>query len=170
MINEVKLTEVKEVIEEFFRKMTIAPTALELKFSPATLDEDTGRGMSLRLDTVGVEITMQDPQFLIGQSGQTLFELERILRIMLNKKLQENFYLNIDINSYKSKKIEYLKSLAKDSADEVVVTKEKKFLPPMPAYERRIIHKELDQRKDIVTRSDGEGENRHIIISPAASL
>lgn len=169
MINEVKLTEVKEVIEEFFRKMTIAPTALELKFSPATLDEDTGRGMSLRLDTVGVEITMQDPQFLIGQSGQTLFELERILRIMLNKKLQENFYLNIDINSYKSKKIEYLKSLAKDSADEVVVTKEKKFLPPMPAYERRIIHKELDQRKDIVTRSDGEGENRHIIISPTTS-
>lgn len=173
MIDETKIQKIKETIEEFLGKMTIMPVALELTFPPAQPSENADipdAGAFRKMDVIDAQVTIQDPQFLIGQNGQTLFELERILRIMLNKKLQENFYLNIDINNYKSKKIEYLKNLAKNLADEVVVTKEKKVLPPMPAYERRIIHKELDQRQDVTTQSDGEGENRHITISPAGSL
>jgi len=80
--------------------------------------------------------------------------------------MQKDFYLDLDINEYKKKKIEYLKSLAKDLADEVVFTKEEKVLFPMPAYERRIIHTELSQRADIITESRGEGYDRHVIIKP----
>lgn len=170
MIDGTKVLQIKETIEEFLRKMTIAPVTLELTLSspqPDISESASDTEVFKKMDVIDVQATIQDPQFLIGQNGQTLFELERILRIVLNKKLQENFYLNMDINNYKSKKIEYLKSLAEDSAGEVLATKEKKALPPMPAYERRIIHKELDQRQDIVTQSEGEGEQRHIVISPA---
>lgn len=160
MINEIKI---KEIIEEFLHKMTVIPTGVVVTFSAAEPDTETQK----KLDAVNVEITIQDPQFLIGQNGQTLFELERILRIVLNKKLQESFYLNIDINNYKSKKAEYLKALARDSAESVVLTGEKKLLPPMSAYERIIVHQELSGRQDITAISEGEGAQRRIVISPA---
>jgi len=85
---------------------------------------------------------------------------------VLNKKLQKNFYLKLDINNYREKKIEYLKSFARDIANEVVFTKEKKVLSPMPAYQRRIIHTELAQRQDVATQSQGDGQDRHLVISP----
>ena len=76
------------------------------------------------------------------------------------------FYLDLDINDYKNKKIEYLKNLAKESADEVFLVKKTKTLPPMSSYERRIIHEELSQRQDVTTQSQGEGDNRQVVINP----
>mgnify|MGYP001604118674 CR=1 FL=1 len=67
-------------------------------------------------------------------------------------------------NLFKKKKIEHLKSLAQNIANEVSLTKEKKILFPMPAYQRRIIHMELAKRQDVVTESEGDGDNRCIII------
>lgn len=144
---------IEQATEEFFEKMTISASRIEVNFS------DTG-------DSVDLNIKLEEPQILIGENGQTLFEIQRLLKTVLNKKLQKIFYLNLDINDYKKKKIEYLKDLAKDLADEVALTKEEKVLFPMPAYERRIIHAELSQRADVATESQGDGQDRHIVIKP----
>ncbi len=167
MIDQEDIEKIKETTEEFFQKMTIGVLRLEVGFSG---------------DIVNLDIILEEPQILIGEKGQTLFEIQRILRSILNKKLsrstmyrdrgsstesgQKFFYLNLDINDYKKKKIEYLKSLAKDLADEVALTKEEKSLFPMLSYERRIIHTELSQRTDVITESRGEGQDRHIVIKP----
>ena len=154
MLNQEDIKKIKETAEEFFEKMTIDVLKLEVNSSGD-------------IDVVDLDIKLEEPQILIGEHGQTLFELQRLLKTVLNKKLQKIFYLNLDINEYKKKKIEYLKDLAKDLADEVALNKEEKVLFPMPAYERRIIHTELSQRKDIITESQGEGQDRHIVIKPA---
>jgi spoIIIJ-associated protein len=122
--------------------------------------------VSLSADVVSVDIKLDEPQILIGQGGQTLFEIQRILRTILNKKLKEVFYLNLDINDYKKKKVEYLKDLAREMADQVALTKEEKSLPAMSAYERRVVHAELSQKTDVTTESQGEGFDRHIVIRP----
>ena len=153
MIEKEDIKKIKEIAEEFFEKMTISALKIEAGFS------DT-------LDAVDLDIKLEEPQILIGERGQTLFEIQRLLKTVLNKKLQKIFYLNLDINEYKKKKIEYLKDLAKGLADEVALNKEEKVLFPMPAYERRVIHAELSQRTDIITESQGEGQDRHIIIKP----
>ncbi len=154
MLNQEDIKKIKETAEEFFEKMTIDVLKLEVNSSGD-------------IDVVDLDIKLEEPQILIGEHGQTLFELQRLLKTVLNKKLQKIFYLNLDINEYKKKKIEYLKDLAKDLADEVALNKEEKVLFPMPAYERRIIHTELSQRTDIITESQGEGQDRHIVIKPA---
>ena len=115
-------------------------------------------------DVVSLDIKLDEPQILIGQGGQTLFETQRLLRTILNKGIGNNFLFNLDINDYKKQKIEYLKSLAKSLADQASLTKEEKVLAPMSAYERRIVHAELAQRSDIITESQGEGPDRHIVI------
>ena len=118
------------------------------------------------INVVDLNIKSDGPQILIGQGGQTLFEIQRLLKTVLNRKLQQNFFLNLDINDYKSKKIEYLKELAKSLADQAVLSKEEKELSPMSSYERRIVHAELSQRTDVVTESRGDGLSRHIVIKP----
>lgn len=130
------------------------------------LPEQETKTPSSDMDIIDLDIELKDPQILIGPNGQTLFELQRILKIILNKRLNKFFHLRLDINNYKKQKIEYLKHVAKDTADIVFITKQKKVLPPMPAYQRRIIHTELADRRDVITESEGVGDNRYIVVSP----
>ena len=185
MISSNEIQKTKDIIEEFLGKMTMTDFTVEVKAVPSLdvlelwpqreLKEDVGQKETIELD-----IALQEPQFLIGQNGQTLAELEKVVRILLNKKLsalhqeseavaplgQKSFYFKLDINNYRKKKVEYLKKMAEDLANEVATTKEKKVLPPMSAYERRVIHTELAKRQDIATESQGEGFERRVVISP----
>ena len=155
MLNASDINEIKKRVEEFFEKMTIMVSKIESDLSSA---EDK--------EVVDLAIELEEAQIIIGQGGQTLSEIQRLLRTILNKKMEKVFYLNLDVNGYKKKKIEYPKGLAKELADEVALSKEEKVLLPMPAYERRIIHAELAQRTDVITESHGEDMERHIIIKP----
>lgn len=157
------LSKIKEIAEEFFRKTTISIIRIDAECLPAEKSEKPENPVS---EVVALNVKMEEPQIFIGEKGQTLFEIQRLLRTMLNKKLQKIFYLDLDINEYKKKKSEYLKEMAKDLADEVALTREEKIMHPMPAYERRIIHAELSQRTDVATESQGEGKDRHIVIKP----
>jgi len=151
--NDIKIIE--NITKEFFEKIAIMPSLVKVSKNAEQIN-----------DIVDLDITLEEPQILIGEKGQTLFEIQRLLRAIATKKIQKIFYLNLDINQYKQSKIEYLKKMAQELADQVSLTKEEKILFPMPAYERRIIHAELTQRLDVVTESRGEGIDRHIVIKP----
>ena len=156
MIEQSQINKIKETVEEFFQKMTMGILRIDANSQTDSAD----------MEVVNVDLKVDEPQILIGQQGQTLFEIQRLLRMVLNKKLQKIIYLNLDINNYKAQKIEYLKDLAKSAADQVALTREEKSLLPMLAYERKIVHAELSKRTDILTESQGEGLDRHIVIKP----
>ncbi len=162
MITQNNLQKIKQIIEEFFRK-----TTFEVEIESLSQNEST---LSISLKTA-------EPQILIGEGGQTLFEIQHILRSILRRKIveqdelgiekqAENFYLDLDINNYKKKKAEYLRDLARNAADDVSLTKKERVLSSMSAYERRIIHMELADRSDVVTESLGEEPERKIIVKP----
>jgi spoIIIJ-associated protein len=111
-----------------------------------------------------INLKMKDPQVLIGEKGQTLLEIERLLKIVVRKKIKEPLFINLDINDYKKRKADYLKELALEAAEEVSLTGTEKKFPPMSAFERRIIHITLVERNDIVTESIGEEEERRVLI------
>lgn len=154
------IKKIKEITEEFFQKTTIIPLSLEIG---SDLIEDKDSNPEIK-EVINLNVNIEEPSILIGEKGQTLFEIQRLLRALLIKKTQKLFYLNLDINNYKQKKLEYLKKTAKEIADEVSLTKKEKILPPMSSYERRIIHSELSKRQDVITESEGEGLDRHIVI------
>lgn len=155
-MEEQEINIIKGLVEELLQKMTIRFLSVELKTSLVGVK-----------DCVNIDINIEEPQVLIGQNGQTLFEFQRLLRIILNKKLKKDFYLDLDINNYKKQKVEYLKKIAQELADQVASTKENKVLPPMSSYERRIVHGELSQRQDVITEGQGDGEDRHVVIKPS---
>lgn len=145
-----------EIIREFFEKMTFEAEVEVLPLTEASLP---------------VRIKTEEPQVLIGQGGETLAEIQRLLRIILRKQLAsqgetEDFYLDLDINDYKKKKAEYLKEVAKEAADDVALTQKERELEPMSAYERRVVHTEISSRTDVVSESAGEGPERRVVIRP----
>src|SRR3989344_6203285 len=155
MIDSSDLQKIKEVTGDFLQNMTITDVIIEVDL---TAPEHQATNQNI-IDVVSVDIQLQEPQVLIGQNGQTLFDVQRLLKMIINKKLGKIMYVELDINNYKSKKVEYLKNLARTSADQVALTRQKEVLSPMPSYERRLIHAELSGRTDVTTQSQGEGES-----------
>jgi len=115
--------------------------------------------------TVEVTIRVEEPKMIIGERGQTLFELQHILKLILRKKIADPFYLSLDVNEYKKNKEEYLQDLAQATADEVILAKKPKELPPMSSSERRVIHMALSGRSDVISESIGEGAERRVVIT-----
>jgi spoIIIJ-associated protein len=150
-MNQQDLEEVKKTTEDFFKKTTFE---VEIEFLPQ------------KDQTLPINLKTDNPQILIGEGGQTLVEIQHLLKAILKRKIKEPFFIDLDINGYKKKKIEYLKELAKSVADEVALTKKEKSLTPMPAYERRIIHLELAGRQDVTTESIGQEPERRVTVRP----
>ncbi|MFH1036796.1 MAG: R3H domain-containing nucleic acid-binding protein [Patescibacteria group bacterium] len=151
MLNTTDLSKVKKEAEEFFRKMNFE---VEISYPPQ------------KDETVFIEVKTQEPQILIGEGGQTLNEIQHLLKAILRKKIIDPFFIDLDISDYKKKKADYLREMARSVADEVALGKQEKTLLPMSAYERRIVHMELADRSDVITESIGEDPERKIIIKP----
>lgn len=156
MIDKKNIQLITETAEDFFSKMTFRVLNMEINF----VDENSDK------ESINLDIKLEEPQILIGEKGQTLFEIQKLLRMILNKKLESIFYLNLDINDYKKKKNDYLKKLAKEIAEEVSFSKKEKALLPMSSYERRIVHAELSGVNGIKTESRGDGQDRYIVVMP----
>ena len=72
----------------------------------------------------------------------------------------------VDVNNYRKKREGLILELARAAARKSVAEKKEISLPPMNAYERRLVHVDLASRPDIKTESSGEGSSRCIVIKP----
>lgn len=151
---------------ETLTKKELKQAEKEIKQFFQKLDFSVEINISQKEEAVLIEIRAEEPMVLIGERGKVLLQIQRVLRILLNRKLGKQFYLDLDINEYKKKKIQYLKEVARETADKVSLTGQEKILFPMPAYERRIIHLELAGREDITTQSIGNEPERRLVIRP----
>ncbi len=113
---------------------------------------------------LNVYARIKSPQAFIGERGQSLVEIERLLKIIARKNSSEPLFINLDINDYKKRKGEQLEEIANKTADEVSLTGVGKKFPSLSAYERRIIHLTLAKREDIITESVDEGSQRRVVI------
>ena len=155
MINQEELENIKGTVDEFF-KMAGYPVEQELNAG-----EENGQ------ETLNINIRTADAQTLIGKQGLVLSDIQLILRKVIKKKTDREIYLNLDIDNYKRNKEDYLKGLAWNIADEVALTNKEKELPLLSPFDRRVVHMELAERKDVIAESIGEGEERKIVIKPA---
>lgn len=162
MENIKNLEEIKTNIKEFLRKIATKEDIVFLPPKQVNFSDSTEEDLFI----MPIEIKSKEPRILIGEKGQTLQEIQYLIRLIVRKKFNQKIFIDIDVNDYKKKKAEYLKEVAVSLADEVALFRKEKKLPLMPSYERRIIHMELSKRKDIVSESLGEGFQKEIIIKP----
>ena len=111
-------------------------------------------------------IQTEEANFLIGQAGANLDALQHLSRILVNKRNEEPIPFILDVNNYRKHRIELLKDLAKNIAQQALTEKVSLTLQPMSAYERRVIHLALIDQSQISTESVGQEPERRIVIRP----
>ena len=103
---------------------------------------------------------------LIGKRGATLNALQYLVQLVLNKDGKHYYRVLLDAEGYRGRREETLQSLAIKMADKAKRLNKKVALEPMPAFERKIIHSMLQDRKDVSTYSDGVEPHRYIVVKP----
>ena len=83
----------------------------------------------------------------------------------MKNKDAEVHRVNLDIADYKKQRYDRLVEQVADWVKEVRDSSEPKHLQPMNAAERRIVHQAVSDYSDIATQSEGEGRDRHIVLS-----
>ncbi|MDF2608351.1 MAG: protein jag [Bacillales bacterium] len=112
------------------------------------------------------KITGEDTSAIIGRRGYTLNALQYLVQLVGNKNTKQFHTFILDVENYREKRKETLTTLANRLADKAVATRRKVELEPMPAYERKVIHTVLSERRDIRTESMGEEPHRYLTIFP----
>lgn len=101
---------------------------------------------------------------LIGSRGATLSAIQSFLAIAIKQKTGEWIKISLDIAHWSDKQNERLNDLAKQTAERAKQTQEEQKLYNLNATQRRIIHMALAEDPEIETVSEGEGENRYLIV------
>ena len=103
---------------------------------------------------------------LIGKHGQTLDALQYIVNLAANNGQARRIHFIIDVEGYRAKRTESLKSLAKSLAERAIKIRKEVRLEPMTRYERKVIHLTLQDNPRVSTHSTGSEPYRYIIITP----
>lgn len=104
--------------------------------------------------------------FLIGNRGDTLHAMQFLTSSALKNGEYPLTRVNIDIAEYKQQRANRLAEKAEAWISEVKQSGQAKHLEPMNAADRRTIHK-VASESGLVTESEGEGRDRHIVLKPA---
>lgn len=113
---------------------------------------------------VEVIINGENSSKLIGYRGDIINSIQTILTAIGNKRTSDRVRISLDICDYKQKRENTLKELAKKLERTVIRTRKKVVLEPMTAYERKIIHTELQNSKKVITYSIGEEPHRKLVV------
>ena len=115
-----------------------------------------------------ITIVGEDASALIGHHGDTLDALQYLANLASAKKNakgeRDKSRVTIDIEGYRKKREETLRALARRMAAKALRNKRSVMLEPMSAYERRIIHSEIQGIEGVSTNSIGSDNNRKIVI------
>jgi spoIIIJ-associated protein len=105
-----------------------------------------------------------DDENVRAQLPTILPALEHLINLILRKTKLPAYV--VDLNYYRRERERLIVELAKAAAKKAAMTKGEVALPPMNAYERRLVHVEISTNPDLKTESVGAGRDRHIIIQP----
>lgn len=165
--NKNHLVENKKIIELSESEQEKAKQNLEIflnKLLPQ-LQEKTKYEIQCQKEQINVNINNENLGFLIGYRGETLYAFQNILSAIAGKGIDNKVRVILDIEGYKEKREKTLKELAEKVAKTVIKTKKSVTLEPMKAYERKIIHSELQNNEKVETVSIGEEPRRKIVVS-----
>ena len=115
-----------------------------------------------------ITIVGEDAATLIGHHGDTLDAVQYLANLASARKNaqgeRDKSRVTIDIEGYRAKREETLRALARRMAAKALRNKRSVMLEPMNAYERRIIHSEIQNIEGVSTNSIGSDNNRKIVI------
>lgn len=116
---------------------------------------------------ISIELKGENIGALIGRRGETLDAIQHLTNYCINRGMEPRVRVHIDAENYRQKREEALQQLAQRMAEKAVRFKRSFTLEPMNAYERHVIHTELQTNDMVRTYSTGSEPGRRVVVSYA---
>lgn len=141
----------KKFLSDVFESMK-----LDVKIS-VQMTDDSSMSIILSGENMGI---------VIGKRGDTLDSLQYLTSLIVNRETEKYIKVTVDAENYREKRCNSLIALSNRLAEKVARTGRRHTLEPMNPYERRIIHSNLQDNEDVITKSVGEDPYRKVVIEP----
>jgi spoIIIJ-associated protein len=147
----------------------VAADYLEELLDIADIDGDID--IEIRSGRTYISIVSEDSsdtglRSLVGGDGEVLEALQELTRLSVLTATETRSRLVLDVDGYRDRRGRELAKIAQDAVDSAKETGEDVALAPMSAYERKIVH-DVVADLGLVSESEGEGQARHIVVSPS---
>jgi spoIIIJ-associated protein len=122
-------------------------------------------------DKTVLEIQTGDTELVIGRRGVVIDALQHLVNkaVFKEKRDEKTKPIVVDAGGFRDKQVERLRGIAQKMATQALETKQIVELQPMSPHDRRIVHMAIAEIPGLSSRSEGEGEDRHILVVPAAA-
>jgi spoIIIJ-associated protein len=127
--------------------------------SDALLPSDVDDSPSLVLCLRG-----QGTERLLAHDGEALNALQFLVRLIVSRRLDSWVSVLLDVGGGRARRAKELLQMAQQAAQLVDREGRPVALPPMTAYDRRVVHLVLKDHPTVITQSIGTGEYRKVTV------
>ncbi|OGK19242.1 hypothetical protein A3G67_01645 [Candidatus Roizmanbacteria bacterium RIFCSPLOWO2_12_FULL_40_12] len=109
--------------------------------------------------------TDEETPVVIGRHGETIKAIQKLLEVILYKKVGESVEILVNVNDYREKQKERLEELAERYVQKTKDLRSASYIRGLSSYERKLIHEHVtEQHPDLASYSTGEGKDRRLVI------
>ena len=115
---------------------------------------------------IEINLAGGDRAYLITDKGETLLSLQYILARMIHQRYPEtqDLHVLLDTDGFMYRHEEDLRKMAQRAMQRVRRERRRVILPPLNPYDRRIIHMEVAESRDLDSISEGDGFLKKIVV------
>lgn len=150
--------------------ITLSPADIAAQYLKSILDAMDLSGITMEVteneDNAEIDIQGEDVGAVIGRRGETLDALQYLTGLVANNAGSSYYRITINTGNYREKREKTLEILGRKLAFKALKTGRNNALEPMNPYERRIIHTAVQKVNGVISWSEGESINRHVVIGP----
>ncbi|MDE2591777.1 MAG: single-stranded DNA-binding protein [Actinomycetales bacterium] len=125
------------------------------------IDIDVRGGRAYLAITAG-----QDSNLRVLSKPEAVEALQELTRLAVQVKTNSFSRLILDIEGSRQARVDELTRIVNKIVAKVEETGEAVPMKPMSSYERKIVH-DLVSSQGLISESEGEGRDRHIVVKPA---
>lgn len=115
---------------------------------------------------VTIELNAPTPRRVIGYHGRRINAFEVLSVAFLNYQGVKDAQVTLDSEGYRAKRAKTITRIGERAVTDVIASGQAVFLDPMPARERKLLHKQLEDNPNVKTCSQGREPFRSVVIAP----
>lgn len=115
---------------------------------------------------VTIELNTPTPGRVIGYHGRRINAFEVLSVAFLNYQGVKDAQVTLDSEGYRAKREQTITRIGERAVTDVIASGQAVFLDPMPARERKLLHKQLEDNPNVKTYSQGREPFRSVVIAP----
>lgn len=117
-------------------------------------------------NNVKYDIETENAGLVIGRHGKVLNGLQILAQNHMHQLAHSKINVRVDAEKYRERRRSTVENLAKRTAEKALKTNRPVRLDPMPAHERKQIHRYLNTNPRVKTHSEGREPNRYLVVEP----